>query len=207
MFKFYKDWLLPRIINKTCDSSSVEKQREKIIHKAEGHVLEIGIGSGLNLPFYDISRVESITGIDPSPELWNLRNKKAISDEVPLKFIECGAEDIPLENDSIDSVVATYCFCSIPEPEKALSEIKRILKKGGKFYFSEHALAPDNKISKWQNRLNPYWLKISGGCNLNKNITSLYEKSGMLFEQQEGMYLPGTKLANWHVWGTGTFKV
>lgn len=206
MIRINNNWLLPRLINWTCGGSTITRQREKIIHLAEGDVLEIGIGSGLNLAHYDWSRITSLTGIDPSPELWNLRHRDLTPDRVPITFIACGAEEIPLDDNSMDTVVSTYSFCSIPEAKAALSEVRRILKPGGKFIFSEHALAPDEGVRKWQNRLNPWWVKVSGGCNLNRDIPAMLTASGLELETLDQMYLPGTKVANWHIWGAGSFK-
>lgn len=195
---FYDRYVLPRVVNCVCGMKPTTKQREKVVPLAEGNVLEIGIGSGLNLPYYNPQNVNHITGIDPSPEMWNLNEWQG---DLDIEYVEASAEDLQFEDSLFDSVVCTYTLCTIPNPDKALQEIKRVLKPSGKFIFTEHGLAPDEKISKTQNRINPFWKKIGGGCNLNRNIESLISNNNLVFQSIEKMYIPGWKPASFNYWG------
>ena len=174
------------------------KQREKVVPLAEGRVLEIGIGSGLNLPFYNSTKVSHIIGIDPSPEMWNLNT---YTGDIDINYEQASAENLQFEADSFDSVVCTYTLCTIPDANKALQEIRRVLKPTGKFLFTEHGLAPDDKVSKTQNRINPYWKKVSGGCNLNRNIEALITQNNLAFQSIDKMYIPGWKPVSFNYWG------
>ncbi|WP_291797124.1 class I SAM-dependent methyltransferase [Lutibacter sp.] len=181
------------------------KQREKIIPLASKNVLEIGIGSGLNLPFYT-SEVKKLTAIDPSKELW--KRTLVNTQQLPFnfQFIEASAESIPAISNSFDCVVITYTLCTIPNLTKAFSEIKRVLKPTGKFLFCEHGKAPENGIQKYQNIVNPVWKKIGGGCNLNRNIPTLIEENGFTISKLETIYLPGWKPASYNYWGIAKIK-
>ena len=180
------------------------KQREKVIPLAEGKVLEVGIGSGLNIPFYKAHKVEHLWGLDPSAEMWSIAQKNAAQNHIDAEFIQSGAESIPLDNNSADTVVMTFTMCTISEVHSALDEIRRVLKPGGKLIFCEHGMAPDKSVQRWQNRLNPVWNKLGGGCNLNRPIPHLLEQSGFKSRDMETMYLPGWKPASFNYWGTAT---
>jgi len=195
---FYDKIILPRIVNCVCGLKPTRKQREKIVPVATGRVLEIGIGSGLNLPLYNSANVEHVTGIDPSPEMWKLNEWNGNLD---VEYVEASAEDLYFEDDLFDSIVCTYTLCTIPNPNKALQEIKRVLKPDGKFLFTEHGLAPDEKVSKTQNRINPYWKKLGGGCNLNRNIESVIARNEFQFQSIDKMYIPGWKPVSYNYWG------
>ncbi|MBO6555932.1 MAG: class I SAM-dependent methyltransferase [Pseudomonadales bacterium] len=169
--------------------------RKKIVPLAEGNVLEVGIGSGLNLPFYDKS--VKVTGLDPSLELQVMAQKVAAREGVNVDFISVGGEEIPAEDNSFDSVVMTWTLCTIPDPITALSEIRRVLKPNGKILFAEHGEAPDANVAKWQARLNPYWNVIGGGCNLNRRVTELYEGAAFTFDDIEKGYIEGPKIATY----------
>jgi ubiquinone/menaquinone biosynthesis C-methylase UbiE len=180
------------------------RQREKVVPLAQGQVLEIGIGSGLNMPFYDVTRVSHIWGLEPSAEMWAIAQKNARQHHLDAEFIQSGAESIPLENNCVDTVVMTYTLCTIPETEAALDEIGRVLKPGGKLIFCEHGVAPDESVRRWQNRLNPVWKKFSGGCNLDRPIPDLLKRSGFKCSDLQTMYLPGWKPASFNYWGTAS---
>ena len=202
MFKqFYDKHLCPHIINFFMDDKIIKKQREKVVPKAYGRVLEIGIGSGHNLDFYDYSKVEEIYALEPHPKLTEMSQKKASQLDVNLKILELSAEENPLEDESFDSVVCTYTLCTIPDPGKALLEVKRVLKNGGSFIFSEHGLAPEPSVQKWQNRLNPLQNAIGGGCNLNRNIPQIIEKSGLKTKELDLGHIPGLTLISYNYWG------
>ena len=203
----YEKYVLPKFLNCACGSKPVARQREKVVPLAEGKVLEIGIGSGLNLPFYDKTKVDEIWGLDPSEELSEMARAVAIQEGMEVNFISSGAEEIPLPDDHFDSVLITYTMCTIPEVMRANTEIRRVLKNQGKMIFCEHGAAPDDNIRKWQKRINPFWGKIAGGCNINRNIPSLIQESGFDIIEMEEMYLPNTpKIAGYNFWGYAVSK-
>ena len=200
---FYDKYILPHFLNCACGSKPIVYQREKVVPMAEGLVLEVGIGSGLNIPFYDTSKVNKILGLDPSEELNRMALKVAEDKGIPVEFILGGAEAIPLPDNHVDTVLVTYTMCTIPEVAAANKEILRVLKPEGKMIFCEHGLAPDANVLKWQNRIDPYWKKIAGGCHLNRNIPALITEAGFEIESMEQMYLPSTpKFAGYNYWGT-----
>ena len=198
----YDKYVLPKFLNCACGSKPVEYQRKKVVPNAEGIVLEIGIGSGLNLPFYDNSKVTQIWGLDPSEELSSMAKETAKNLDIDVKFISGGAEDIPLPDNYFDTALVTYTMCTIPEVIRANIEIKRVLKNTGKLIFCEHGKAPDLNIAKWQSRIDPIWGKLAGGCHLNRDIPSLLEDSGYKIIELDQMYLPSTpKVAGYNYWG------
>ncbi|MBC2840074.1 class I SAM-dependent methyltransferase [Robiginitalea sp. SC105] len=199
---FYNKIILPKVIDWTCGQSPTMKQREKVIPQASGDVLEIGIGSGLNLPFYDATSVKSVIGIDPSPEIWKERDGDPDNLPFQFRYIETGAEDIPLGNNSMDTVVVTYSLCTIPDLAAAFSEIRRTLKPDGRLIFCEHGRAPDKAVARWQNRLNPLWKRLGGGCNLNRDIPAIITNNGFEITRMQTMYIPGWKPASFNFWGT-----
>ena len=202
ILSFYDKYILPKFLNCACGSKPINYQREKIVPLAEGKVLDVGIGSGLNIPYYNKSKIKYLYGLDPSIELLNLAKPLAKKNELEIEFLECGAEAIPLPNDSIDTVVITYTLCTIPDTQLSNQEIMRVLKPNGKLLFFEHGLAPDINIAKWQKRINPIWNKIAGGCNLNRDIPNLIRSSGLKISNMEEMYLPSTpKFAGYNYWG------
>jgi len=179
-------------------------QRKKIVPFASGKVLEIGVGSGLNLPFYKLDRVESLIAMDPSVEML-IRAEKSLDPQMPpTQFVRGFAQEIPVQSNSIDTIVMTYTLCSIPDVESSLAEFKRVLKPGGQLLFCEHGLAPDAKVQKWQKRLNPLWAKLGGGCLLDKNIPELIRKHSFTINRMESMYIPGFKPASYNYWGVAT---
>ena len=198
----YNKYILPRVLNCSCGSKPINHQRNKIVPLAEGIVLDIGIGSGLNIPFYDKSKIKYLYGLDPSKELIEMARPLANLNQIEIEFLECGAENIPLLDNSIDTVLITYTMCTIQDVILSNSEIKRVLKDNGKLLFCEHGLAPDKNIAKWQKIINPIWNKIAGGCNLNRNIPELITSSGLKISNMEEMYLPNTpKFAGYNYWG------
>ena len=198
----YDKYVLPKFLNCACGSKPVEYQRKKVVPNAEGIVLEVGIGSGLNLPFYDNSKVTQIWGLDPSEELSSMAKETAKNLNLDVKFISSGAEDIPLPDNYFDTALVTYTMCTIPEVIRANIEIKRVLKNTGKLIFCEHGKAPDLNIAKWQSRIDPIWGKLAGGCHLNRDIPSLLEESGYKIIELDQMYLPSTpKVAGYNYWG------
>ena len=202
----YHKYILPGIIDFVCKQKPTRKQREKIVPLAKGNVLEIGIGTGSNMPFYNPEKVTNLVGIDPESANWKVFINKNLSFGFNVDFIEAFAENMPLDNKSIDTVLVTYTLCSIPEIARAFSEIRRIMKPSGKLIFCEHGKAPDAVIQKWQSRINPIWKRIGGGCNLNLNIPKMITDHGFTFDNLEEMYIPGWKPASYNYWGVASMK-
>ena len=202
---FYEKYILPRFLNCACASEPITYQRKKVVPLAEGKILEVGIGSGLNLPFYNKSKIIEIWGIDPSEELNAMAKRVATEENIDVKFITSSAEDIPFPNNYFDTVLITYTMCTIPSVLKANEEMRRVLKSGGKMIFCEHGVSPDESIKKWQKRLNSIWGKIAGGCNINRDIPMLIKSSGFKIVMMDEMYLPKTpKIAGYNYWGYAT---
>lgn len=200
---FYDKYILPSVLNCACGSKPVRYQREKIVPHAEGVVLEIGIGSGLNLPYYRGDKVTRIIGLDPSPELNAMAEKTAAELGLSVEFILASAESIDLPDDHVDTVLVTYTLCTIPDAVRAAKEMRRVLKPEGKILFCEHGLAPDESVAKWQGRIDPLWGRIAGGCHLNRDIPKLIRSAGLSIETMDEMYLPSTpKFAGYNYWGS-----
>jgi len=197
---FYERRILPKLIHCVCGLKPMMRQREKVIPDARGVVLELGIGSGLNIPYYNPDRVDHLIGIDPTP------NKKALNKALTASVISHDmifdtAELLPMEDNTIDTVVTTYTFCTIPDLVAAIVEARRVLRPNGQLLFVEHGMAPDASVKKTQDRVNPFWKKIAGGCHLNRDIPNLLRDNGFIIDNEESMYLPGWKPATWNVWG------
>jgi len=187
----YNDFILPRLLDLAMRNKQLRPFRERVIGAAEGRVLEIGVGSGRNLPFYR-SPAKEILALEPSPNLVAMARRAAASG-VPVHFLEASAETIPLDDGTIDSVVTTWTLCSIPQAALALGEMRRVLRPGGKLLFAEHGLAPSASVRWWQDRLTPAWRRISGGCHLNRPIRSMIEDAGFRIDRIETGYIPGPK--------------
>ena len=199
---FYEKNILPYVLNLSCNSKPVDYQRKKVIPDATGKVLEIGIGPGSNLKHYNNTKVTSILGIDPSKELNQIAKKKAVKYNLNIEFLIESASSLSVDNNSIDTVVSTYALCSIPEPERTLQEIKRVLKSDGIFIFSEHGLSPDKSVSFVQNTTDLFYPKLAGGCHTNRNIEKLIFDNGFEFIELNNIYLPGTqKFLGYNYWG------
>lgn len=200
----YSKYILPKLVNLTCSMKTVMLQREKVVPLARGRVLEIGIGSGLNLPYYDASKVTRLWGLEPSPEMTRMAEKAARSVRFDVEFIGLPGEEIPLEDDSVDTVLMTFTLCTIPDTEPALRQMARVLKPGGKLIFCEHGAAPDPSVRRWQDRINPFWKVFAGGCNLNRAIPNLIRQGGFRINEIHNMYLPGWRPASFNYWGSAT---
>ena len=200
---FYDRHVLPHVINCCCGLGVMTEQRLRVVPQAFGRVLEIGIGSGLNLAHYDHAKVDSVVGVDPTTELLALAEPRAAMMPFPVHLMAEGAEEIPLQAHHFDSVVVTYSLCTIPDVEAALAEMRRLLKPGGRLLFCEHGRSPDVAVSRWQDRLNPLWGKIAGGCNLNRDIAALIRGAGFIMDELDTGYLPGVPLraAGYHFSG------
>ena len=198
----YNKYILPKFLNCACGSKPINYQRQKVVPLAKGKVLDIGIGSGLNIPFYNSDKIDIVIGIDPSHELIELAKELANDSKASIELVIGSAESIPYPDNFFDTVLVTYTMCTIPNVAIANKEMWRVLKDDGRLIFCEHGLAPDKKISKWQNRIDPFWGKIAGGCHLNRDIQKLITDAGFSFESLDKMYIPSTpKFAGYNYWG------
>lgn len=198
----YGRYILPHVIHLACSSKPNMKQREKVVPRAEGEVLEIGMGSGLNLPYYDREKVRKVWGLEPSAGMRQIARRNLGGANLELEMIDLPGEEIPLDSNSIDTVVVTYTLCTIPDVDAALRGVRRVLRPGGRLLFCEHGIAPDRRVARWQNRLNPTWQTFAGGCNINRDIPRLLAESGFRVVDDERMYIPGVKLLSYNYWGS-----
>ena len=202
MRSFYNSRILPCCLDMACGLTPILMQREKIVPLALGEVLEIGIGSGLNLPYYQPEKVARIVGVDPDDHSWKLSEERRSQISIPIERIGVSGERIPLDDDSFDSVVITYSLCTIPDPVQALQEAKRLLRPGGRLYFCEHGLAPDAGVAKWQKRIDPFWKVVAGGCHSGRDIPAIFEAAAFEFESLDEMYITrGLKVLSYNYWG------
>jgi ubiquinone/menaquinone biosynthesis C-methylase UbiE len=189
---FYDERILPYVLELYMRKRHLQPYRERVLAMAAGRVLEIGIGSGLNLPHYGAS-VREIVGLEPAPRLIAMARRVAERQSSPVELIEGSAEAIPLDRQSIDTVVTTWTLCTIPDVSRALGEMRRVLKPGGQLLFVEHGLAPEPNVRTWQNWLNPIWKRIGGGCHLNRPIRQLIKEAGFSIVNIETGYMKGPK--------------
>lgn len=185
---FYERYIMPWLTHLTMGNRKLHAYRTRIAMAARGTVLEIGIGSGHNLRFYG-SGVTRVIGLDPSPRLLQLTRKTAGKWGIAVALLEGSAESLPLEDHSIDTVVMTWTLCSIPNAHQALGEIRRVLKQDGRLLFVEHGLAPEERVQRWQHRLDPYWWRVS--CHLDRPMSRLIESAGFKIEKLDTGYLGG----------------
>ena len=193
----YDQHVLPHLIDFACGMGAVMKTRAQIVPQAEGRVLEIGIGSGLNLSFYDPAKVSVIVGVDPSAAMQKLARQRAAQISIPVEMTALELGQIQAADASFDSIVCTFTLCTIPDAMAALQEMRRVLKPGGKLLFSEHGLAPDLPVVRWQHRLTPLWKPFSGGCHLNRDIPALIRAGGFSIGQLDSSYLKGPRPMTW----------
>lgn len=193
----YDQHVLPHLIDFACGMGAVMKTRAQIVPQAEGRVLEIGIGSGLNLSFYDPAKVSVIVGVDPSAAMQKLARQRAAQISIPVEMTALELGQIQAADASFDSIVCTFTLCTIPDAMAALQEMRRVLKPGGKLLFSEHGLAPDLPVVRWQHRLTPLWKPFSGGCHLNRDIPALIRAGGFNIGQLDSSYLKGPRPMTW----------
>lgn len=188
----YETYVLPRLINLVMQNKAATAERARFIPLASGTVLEVGIGSGLNVPFYG-PKVQKLYALDPSLELWKLAHRRVRNAPFPVGFLASLAESIPLEEMTVDTVVTTWTLCTIPNVTQALNEMKRVLRPEGQFIFIEHGRSPDPGVLAWQNRLTPLWRRVAGGCHLNRRIDDLIGEAGFRIMQIERVYGGGPK--------------
>jgi len=202
----YERYVLPYLLDVACGIQPVWRQRHDVVPLAQGRILEIGLGTGLNLEHYDKARIEKVVGLDPGLgpglEMHRLARKRVKRVDFVVELVGMSAERIPYEDGAFDTVLVTYSLCTIPDPVAALKEMRRVLKPGGKLIFCEHGLAPDAAVRRWQNRLTPLWAKLAGGCHLNRDIPGLLKEAGFYSADMQSMYLPGPRPLTYNYWGT-----
>jgi ubiquinone/menaquinone biosynthesis C-methylase UbiE len=189
---FYERRILPRLLDLAMRHREATRFRTRLVPVARGTVLELGSGSGLNLPFYG-AKVERLIALDTSAELAGIAQPRARRAPFPVEFLQRPAEDIPLADASVDTVVVTFTLCSVSDPAKALLEARRVLKPGGELLFAEHGLAPDPEVRRWQKRLNPVWKRIAGGCHLDRPMDELIRRAGFQFSALQASYAKGPR--------------
>jgi len=200
---FYARHVLPVLINCACGAKPIRYQRQKIVPRAEGVVLELGFGSGLNLPYYDTRKVSRVIALEPEEGMLVRARKAARAAPFPVDVLPEPAEALSLPPQSVDTVLLTYSLCTIPDPVAALEGARRALKPGGKLLFCEHGLAPDAKVAKLQRSIEPIWKRIAGGCHLARDIPALIGQGGFTVQDVETMYLPQTpRFAGYNYWGS-----
>lgn len=189
----YDRHILPHLIDFACGMGAVMKARSQLVPQARGRVLEIGIGSGLNLSFYDPQRVEVVVGVDPSAEMQALARERAARCQVPVEMIALELGQIQAADASFDDIVCTFTLCTIPDAIAALREMRRVLKPGGRLLFCEHGLAPDLPVVRWQKRLTPLWKPLAGGCHLDRDIPALIGAGSFHIRELSTGYLKGPR--------------
>ena len=196
----YEKYVVPRLVNLTLGAEFVTEERKKILAGVRGTVLEVGFGTGLNLPHYP-NGVERLVAVDPSAEGAKLASKRIAAAPFPVEYVGLSGETIDAPDASFDAVVSTWTMCTIPGVETALDQMRRVLRPGGRLYFVEHGLAADPKVERWQHRLNPIQVFLCGGCNVNRDIEALVTGAGFRLEKLEKGYLKGPKFSSFHYRG------
>lgn len=198
---WYDRHIFPLAMDLACGLPMVGRQRELVVPRAQGRVLEVGLGTGRNLPYYDKARVTQIVALEPALQMHALARERATEAGLAVELVGLSAERIPLPDASFDTVLTTYTLCSIADPLAALKEMRRVLKPSGRLLYCEHGRAPEASVQRWQDRLQPLWGPLAGGCHLGRDIPALLQAAGFrLIEPHQG-YLPGPRPFTYHYWG------
>ena len=198
---WYDRHILPSALDFACGLPMVGRMRAQVVPRAQGRVLEVGIGTGLNMRYYDKTRVTQITGLDPALELHPLARQRIKEAGLDVTLMGLSAEQIPLPDASFDTVLITYTLCTIPDPVAALHEMRRVLTPSGQLLYCEHGRAPDESVRRWQERLQPLWGPLAGGCHLGRDIPALLQSAGFELPDLHTRYLPGPRPMTFHYWG------
>lgn len=189
---FYNEHILPSVIDFGCSMKPVMEQRRRLLGKAGGRVLEVGMGSGLNLAFYDPHQVELVWGLEPSAGMRRRAAHRLAASPVKVELLDLPGEEIPLEDNSVDTVVLTFTLCTIADWRAALAQMYRVMKPGATLLFCEHGRARDKSLQKWQDRITPLWKGCFGGCHLNRPMDTLITESGFAIDSMENFFMPRT---------------
>jgi ubiquinone/menaquinone biosynthesis C-methylase UbiE len=203
VMSLYSRFLFPRVLDFAMKHEELTNLREKMIQAARGVVLEVGIGSGLNLPFYT-SSVTKLYALEPSAELLTKARTRSARAPFPIEWLNSAAELIHLPDSSVDTVVVTWSLCSMQDPSAALGEMSRVLRPDGRLIFIEHGLSPDAGVQSWQNRLTPVWRRLAGGCHLNRKMDDLIRSAGFSIATLDAAYIPGPRPLTYTYVGMGT---
>jgi SAM-dependent methyltransferase len=182
---WYERAIMPFVLHGACSLPPISRQRRRLAPRAEGVVLEVGMGTGINLDYYDPARIRRIIGVDPAPSLMKMAQRKARAKPFDVELHICGAEQTPLEDNSVDMALVTYSFCTIPQAGAALAEVRRVLRPGGRLLFSEHGVSDRALTARMQDMLDPLWTRLAGGCHLNRNMEELLLAGGFEIEELE----------------------
>lgn len=200
---WYDRHVLPYLLDFACGLPVVSRLRRQVIPQATGKVLAIGIGTGLNLPFYDKRKVTALVGIDPAQQMHHLARRRSQRAGLAVELHALSAERLPLDASSFDTVVCTFTLCTVPDPSAALAEMRRVLRPGGKLLFAEHGLAPDASVVRWQHRVEPYWSRIAGGCHLTRDVPLLLRDAGFR-ATLDSAYVARPRTLSYDFWGEAT---
>lgn len=198
----WADRVLPHLVEKACRSAAILEERKRWVPRASGEVLELGVGSGLNLAFYDAAKVAKVTGLDPSAPLLARAAERAASAPVPVELLRGHAEQLPFAQGTFDSAVITYSLCSVDDPARVLAELRRVLRPGGELVFVEHGLAPDAATQRWQRWLTPVWRRVGGGCRLDRDIATILREAGYRTDDLHADYAEGARWLSYTFEGT-----
>ena len=197
----YERHVLPRVINVACSGSDDDRQRRRVVPAATGRVLEVGMGPVLNLAHYDTSQVELVWGLEPNTAMRSLADDRIAASGLDVRWLDLPGEEVPLDDASVDTVVLTYTLCTIADWERALNQMRRVLRPGGELLFCEHGEAPDDAVQAWQRRVEPVWKRLAGGCHITRRIPDLLGQGGFGIDDLDEGYQPGPKISGYQYWG------
>ncbi len=202
---FYERHIAPVLISCACSAKPIGRQREKVVPLAFGEVLELGMGAGANLPYYDRSKVAKVSAVEPNAQMRSRATKAAAEAGIEIKLLDGVGERLPFEDGSFDCIVCTYTLCTVGDVAKTLAELRRVLKPEGRLFYCEHGRAPDAEVERWQRRIEPIWTPLGGGCRLTRTPGQSIKAQGFAVEWQDQFYLPNTPRAfGWTEWGAAT---
>lgn len=199
----YREHVLPRLVDKTCGTGELRRWRNQVTAGLSGTVVEIGFGSGLNVPAYP-PEVDLVYAVEPAMTARRLAEERIAASHVRVEHVGLRGESVPLGDASCDGALSTFTLCTIPDVEGALAEVHRVLRPGGRFHFLEHGLSPDAPVAKWQRRMEPVQKRLADGCHLTRDATELVRAAGFELHEIESRYAKGPKPLTWLTAGTAT---